>query len=354
MAATQDGRTSYSDQYRTAPGNQHNKMGELMHLQSQIPSDIQDLLCCPICHAKLRRTEGQFECADPGCAAHFPIIEGMPILINERSSVFEINNLISQLKSFGCVKKEGKLAKLKKTVRRSLPSVSKNIKGKLNYPRFCDVLLNQSTSPRVLVIGGSILGQGMEFLSNNAAISLVETDVSFGPRTMSICDAHDIPFEDQSFDGVVIQAVLEHVVDPNRCCEELYRVLKEQGVVYAETPFMQQVHGGRYDFTRFTYLGHRRLFRRFTEIDSGAACGPGMALAWAYQYFLMSFSESKRVRALLSHFASLTSFYLKYFDYYLIDKPGTLDAASAYYFLGRKAKHALPDHDLIRLYRGVE
>ena len=67
-------------------------------------------------------------------------------------------------------------------------------------------------------------------------------------------------------------------------------MLKGRGVVYAETPFMQQVHMGPYDFTRFTHSGHRRLFRRFEEVESGAVCGPGMALAWAYQYFLLSFA----------------------------------------------------------------
>ena len=55
-------------------------------------------------------------------------------------------------------------------------------------------------------------------------------------------------------------------------------VYKDDGLVYADTPFMQQVHMGRYDFTRFTYLGHRRLFRKFEEIDSGAVSGPAMAL----------------------------------------------------------------------------
>lgn len=193
----------------------------------------------------------------------------------------------------------------------------------------------------------------MESLANNTAIDLVESDVAFAPRTMLICDAHDIPFEDGSFDGVIAQAVLEHVADPYRCCEEIHRVLKEQGVVYAETPFMQQVHGFPYDFTRFTYLGHRRLFQRFAEIDSGAVCGPGMALASSYQHFLMSFATSRTLRALLQVFTSLTSFYLKYFDYYLINKPGALNAASGYYFMGRKAEQVLSDQDLIKQFRGV-
>jgi SAM-dependent methyltransferase len=176
--------------------------------------------------------------------------------------------------------------------------------------------------------------------------------VSFGERTRLICDAHDIPFQDGSFDGVIAQAVLEHVVDPYRCVEEIHRVLKKKGMVYAETPFMQQVHGGRYDFTRFTLLGLRRLFRWFEEIDSGAVGGPGMALAWSYQYFLLSFSPSKTWRRAIRVFTCFTSFFLKYFDHFLIDKHSALDAASCFFFMGIKAEQVLSDTDLIRLYRG--
>lgn len=323
-----------------------------MQPQIRISKRVQKLLCCPICHAELKQAEEHYECMNSECATRFPIVDGIPVLINEQSSVFSIDDVISHRKPifFGNINEN----RLKKIIRSLIPTISKNIKAKLNYSRMSHELLKQSTSPLVLVIGGGILGQGMESLANNTAIELVESDISFCPRTILICDAHDIPFKDKSFDGVIVQAVLEHVVDPYRCCEEIHRVLKEQGVVYAETPFMQQVHGGRYDFTRFTYLGHRRLFRRFEEIDSGAVCGPGMALAWSYQYFLLSFTTSKTLRRLLRVFASLTSFYLKYFDYYLINKPGTLDAASGYYFMGRKAERALSDRDLIKLYKGAE
>ena len=320
-----------------------------MQPQIRISQTVQGLLRCPICHAKLRQVEQQFECTNSECDTHFPIVDGIPVLLNEQSSVFSFDDFVSYRKTFfGNISEN----KLKKTIRYLLPTISKSIKGKTNYSRMSHLLFRKSTSPRVLVIGGSILGQGMESLAKNTALDLVESDVSFGPRTMLICDAHDVPFEDGSFDGVIVQAVLEHVVDPYRCVEEIHRILNEQGVVYAETPFMQQVHGGRYDFTRFTHLGHRRLFRRFEEIDSGAICGPGMALAWSYQYFLMSFTTSRILRALASAFARLTSFYLKYFDYYLINKPGTLDAASGYYFMGRKAEQVLSDRDLIKLYKG--
>lgn len=321
-----------------------------MQPQIRISQSVQELLRCPMCYAKLKQVGQQFVCTNSECAAHFPIVDGIPVLLNEQSSVFSIDDFISHRKTFfGNISEN----KLKKTIQRLIPTIGKNIKGKSNYGRLRDILLRQSTSSRVLVIGGSILGQGMESIVNNTAIDFVDSDVSFGPRTMLILDAHDIPFEDGSFDGVIIQAVLEHVVDPYRCVEEIHRVLKEQGVVYAETPFMQQVHGGRYDFTRFTHLGHRRLFRRFEEIDSGAVCGPGMALAWSYQYFLMSFTTSRTLRGFLLVFARLTSFYLKYFDYYLINKPSALDAASGYYFMGKKSEQVLSDRDLIKLYKGA-
>jgi len=184
-------------------------------------------------------------------------------------------------------------------------------------------------------------------------IEFVETDVSFGTRTALICDANDLPFVGETFDAVIAQAMLEYVVDPYRCVDEIVRVLKPNGLVCAETPFMQQVHGGRYDFTRFTYLGHRRLIRHFDEVASGAVCGPAMAVAWSIQYFLHSFVTSRVARFCLKAIGYLSMFWLKYFDYFLVKRPGALDAASAYYFMGKKAAVPLCDRDLVALYPGL-
>jgi SAM-dependent methyltransferase/uncharacterized protein YbaR (Trm112 family) len=322
-----------------------------MPTQIKISGTVQDLLRCPICHAKLKPMGPQFACTNSDCAAHFPVVNGIPVLINDQSSIFSIDEFVLLPDTDLNDPPE---SKLKETIHRFLPTISKNINGDDNYRRFVELLLRQSTAPRVLVVGGSIMGQGMEALANHPAIDLVESDVMFGPRTALICDGHDLPFDDGAFDGVVIQAVLEHVVDPYRCMEEIHRVLDGSGVVYAETPFMQQVHAAPFDFTRFTHLGHRRLFRRFTEIDSGVVCGPGMALAWSYQYFLMSFARSKTSQSFIRIFSRLTSFFLKYFDPYLVDKPGALDAASGYYFIGRKSDQVLSDRELITLYRGAQ
>lgn len=271
-------------------------------------------------------------------------------MINEKDSIFAIEDFTTLRNTTFNLQR----SKLKEKLRQFIPAISNNVKAKQNYPKFVSLLFSKTSNPKVLVIGGSILGQGMESLTQNDSIELVETDVSFGPCTKLICDSHDIPFENESFDGVIVQAVLEHVTDPYRCVEEIQRVIKKQGFVYAETPFIQQVHMGRYDFTRFTHLGHLRLFRKFTVIDSGAVCGPGMALAWSYQYFLLSFTTSKILRALIKVFSNLTSFYLKYFDYFLIEKAGAYDASSGYFFMGKKDDRMLSDKELIKLYKGAQ
>lgn len=320
-------------------------MNNLIRLNPKIYGRLR----CPNCKSKLSSTDTKLLCSNTSCTSEFPIIDGIPILINEMNSVFKIADFTEKRPTYFGVKNRS----IYKTLEQIIPSINLNIKGKINYPRMTRLLLSDTSNPIVLVVGGSILGEGMESLAESSEIDLVECDVSFGPRTRLICDAHDIPFDNAIFDGVIAQAVLEHVVDPQRCCAEIHRVLKPRGIVYAETPFIQQVHGGRYDFTRFTHLGHRRLFRGFDELESGAACGTGMALSWSYRYFLTSFARSARTKSLLRLFARLTSFYLKYFDYLTIDRPGTLDAASGYYFMGRKVNSVLPDKDLVNLYRGT-
>lgn len=315
-----------------------------------LSSSILQSICCPICHSDLEIENDNFQCRNIQCRKVFPSKNGIPILINENSSIFTIDDFLNERETFFDLSPKNKVLEFLKSL---VPDISLNVKGEQNYKHLTKILLSESKKPKVLVIGGSISGQGSEEILENKNIEFIETDVSFGPRTQLICDAHSLPFKDNSFDGVIVQAVLEHVVDPLQCVREIYRVLKDDGIVYSETPFMQQVHGGCYDFTRFTYLGHRRLFRKFEEIDSGAVCGPGMALAWSYQSFLLSFTQSRLLRKFILLFVRITAFPLKYFDYFLIDKIGTLDAASGYYFMGKKSNYILSDKDLLKLYKGI-
>lgn len=310
----------------------------------------------PCCQSHLIPRTAEFICGT--CQNAYPICNGVPVLIDERSSLFNIEGVLRDMQ-----RAPAKSARFKQDLLRALPQLTGNIKGRTNFRKLAGMLSagmastgavpRAETPPIVLIVGGRILGAGMEELSRAPNIELVETDVVYGPRTILVCDGHALPFDSESFDAVVIQAVLEHVVDPRRCVEEIHRVLKPGGLVYAEIPFMQQVHAGRYDFTRFTHLGLRRLFRNFTELESGATCGVGSALAWSWQYLLFSCTRSQAGRKLLMVLARFTAFWCKYLDYLLIDTPGTLDGASAYYLFGRKSDQELSDRDLIASYQGA-
>jgi SAM-dependent methyltransferase len=277
-------------------------------------------------------------------------VAGVPILIDESESIFSISDFLQHRPTY--FQQESKSRRVAKDV---LPSISNNPRAKQNYATFLANLPRRvERRARVLIVGGGIAGEGSHELLTNPEIELVESDVSLAPRTTLVCDAHSVPFPDGYFDGVVAQAVLEHVLDPQRCVAEFHRVLAPDGLVYAETPFCLQVHGRQYDFTRYTRLGHRRLFRGFAEIGAGPCGGPGMALAWCCQYFLLSWLKSSWARNAARVFSRLGLFWLKYLDLILMDEPGALDAASGFYFLGRKSATVLSDRDLLRLYRGGE
>lgn len=319
------------------------------------PMELVGQLVCPVCRTGLVARGASFECSGSSCGISFPVIGGVPVLINERNSVFAIDDFrASQWVSLDEI--EGARNSLRLKLQKLFPTMSRNIAARKNYQLFASLVRSKcdASTPRVLVIGaGPEAGEGFEELESIPSLQLVETDVAFGPTTGVICDAHDLPFRENSFDGVIIQAVLEHVVDPARCVAEIHRVLRPEGLVYAETPFMQQVHMGAYDFTRFTHLGHRRLFRQFTEVESGIACGPGMALAWSYQYFMVSLARGNATRRALKAFARVTGFFLKYFDQWAIRNPAAYDAASGFYFIGQKSDETLSDRDLIKQYRGA-
>jgi SAM-dependent methyltransferase len=313
---------------------------------------FEHLLTCPECGAKVSRKGESFQCNDHSCGMSFPIFYGVPVFISEKNAIFQqedFNTPEAPTIFFGNSKNP-----VVNFLRKLRPDVTLNYTSKLNYTKIAEKLKHLS-APKILVIGGSIDGTGMSILKQQLPKEtiLVESDVAQGPNTNIIFDAHHIPFEANTFDLVIAQAVLEHVLDPFHCVREIERVLTDDGIVYAETPFMQQVHGGKYDFHRFTDLGHRRLFRHFEEIDRGLVAGPGSSLAWSLRYFFLSFAFNKTMDRIISYGSSFLVFWLKYFDYLLNRTRGAYDGACGLYFIGtKKAGYVLPDQELLHQYKG--
>jgi SAM-dependent methyltransferase len=299
----------------------------------KISTAIREYLICPHCHAGLHSRGESFVCK--GCGNDYPVVAGVPILIDETASSFRISN-------YERPELLTRSERIKRAARTVLPKLSLNVAARSNYRNFRELLFAISPNPRVLIIGGATAGAGTEELLADERIDFVSTDAAIDDHTALVCDAQVLPFADQTFDGVIFQAVMFYLPEYRRCIDEMLRVLKPQGVVYSETAFMEQVVGGEYDFYRFTLLGHEYQFRQFEKISSGVSGGPAMATAWSIQYLLLSFTENPYLRAGIRVLCKCTLFWMKYFDLLLVHKRGAVDAAAGTYFMGRRPAEIAP------------
>jgi SAM-dependent methyltransferase len=212
-------------------------------------------------------------------------------------------------------------------------------------PKFLTAIKIQNPTPRVLVIGGGAIGAGTDALYDDATIHLIGFDIYASQNTTFVADGHQIPLINESVDAVWIQAVLEHVLNPFQVVSEIYRVLKPNGLVFADSPFMQQVHEDGYDFMRFTVSGHRWLFRHFELIVAGISGGPGSAALWNIRYFFRALLGSDKIGTAIQ----MMFFWLRYFDRLRLGRRG-MDAASAVFFYGRKSHKPIKPQDMIAFY----
>lgn len=75
------------------------------------------------------------------------------------------------------------------------------------------------------------------------------------------------PLQAGGVDCILCTEVLEHLKDPQACVDEIHRLLRDEGLVFASTPFFYPVHADPYDFQRFTEDGLRHLFREFKSVE---------------------------------------------------------------------------------------
>lgn len=306
----------------------------------------QSLLTCPRCGTPVRREGGAWHCAGATCPYAqdpFPVVAGIPALVDFEHSVLDAGRLRSEAGA-----SEVSRSPLAGRLRRLLHPA--NTTAPANVARMVDLLkadTGPGRRPRVLVVGGGTVGDGLEALYADPGVDLISFDVYASPHTQFIGDGHAIPLAHDSVDGVVVQAVLEHVLEPTVVAAEIERVLRVGGIVYADTPFLQQVHEGAYDFTRFTDSGHRYLFRGFDRLDSGAIAGAGTALRWSVDHFVRALTRSVP----LGRIVALAFFWLSWLDR-VLDPKHSVDAASSVFFLGRKTGRAISGAEIIDYYQG--
>jgi SAM-dependent methyltransferase len=308
------------------------------------------IVACPRCRSRVipcadadhsrayRCTNGACVLAEDG----FPLLNEQPVLIDFSASIVDRSGIVTR--NGGSVQnRDVNGTWLRTHVHRLLGGHNHNARRVAE--RLTQELKQHGGKPRVLIVGGGTIGAGSSALCMDRDVDVVSLDVYASPHTTFVADGHRLPLVDGSVDAVWIQAVLEHVLDPPAVVAEIHRVLKPDGIVFADTPFMQQVHEGIYDFTRFTLHGHRWLFRRFEVIDAGVTRGAGTGLVWSIRYFIRALTRNSRLSTILT----LPFFWLRYTDQ-LLDNGMSADAASGVFFLGRRSDTSLAPSDMVGFY----
>src|SRR6202035_5249248 len=84
------------------------------------------------------------------------------------------------------------------------------------------------------------LGAGLRRMYRS---NVVFAEIAALPSTDVLCFGDCLPFDAETFDGIIFLSVLQHVPDPFAVAAEVMRVLRPGGRGVIDWPFLQPVHG---------------------------------------------------------------------------------------------------------------
>lgn len=117
---------------------------------------------------------------------------------------------------------------------------------------------------------GIVLDVGSEYSPYKNKIpykKYMRLDVNKKTKPDICCDIHKIKWKSNYFDTIIATEVLEHLYDPQKVVDELYRILKSGGICIASTRFIQMYHPMPKDYYRFTWDSLNYLFKKFKKVE---------------------------------------------------------------------------------------
>ena len=145
----------------------------------------------------------------------------------------------------------------------------------------CEIFINKPiydfkevvTNKKVLDIGCGY-GRNKDIVESVGGEWIGVEPFEGGAHTV-VASAEDLPFEDASFDVVVMDAVLEHIPDVGKAISEVGRVLKPNGVFIGYVAFMECFHEISYSHLSFKALEHYSAINgmKLEKISGGSAFG---------------------------------------------------------------------------------
>lgn len=214
--------------------------------------------------------------------------------------------------------------------------VVKNIYGDHNDARNVRQALKTLLQKMPEPFGGLNIGAGQ----TNIHPSIKNLEIQPGPNIDYVGSVLDIPCNDNEFDVVIAQEVLEHVKDPHKAVEEIYRVLKQGGYFYLQLPFIIGFHPCPNDYWRFTHEGIRELLEssNFRMLELNITVGPAVGFYRILVEFL-SLCFSLGIPLLykpMKLIAAILCWPIKLLDPLLMKFKEADRIAGGYYIIGQK------------------
>ena len=110
----------------------------------------------------------------------------------------------------------------------------------------------------------------------------IETAIDYnGEKPDFLWDGKVMPFNDNSFDTVLLTEVLEHCSYPEIVLSEIFRVLKSDGILFFTIPFLWPLHETPHDQYRYTPWSINKHLQNtnYTEIKIYALGGWHLSMA---------------------------------------------------------------------------
>jgi len=199
--------------------------------------------------------------------------------------------------------------------------------------------LFDSARNKVLNVGsGNHAGVGYRLWIGENTKNVLNFDIEKGLNVDVVGDAHSLPFEENIFDSIIMQAVIEHLHTPTVAISEAFRVLKHGGHLYLEVPFLQGFHGDPHDYQRYTINGLKKLIEKYGDVILvGVSSGPFSFLVWWIRDFVSNLTKVKKLNLVIRFIISWLIFPMKYLDL-LFRKTDSTERLACEYFILIRAK----------------
>ena len=287
-----------------------------------------NILACPVCKQPVELNKEHSKLLCTSCHLQYKIKDNIPMMLDEESEK-ELKDYINSSDGQNMVKEYGKKGLFLKLYKTAV-----KITGGSNFhtpvkKRLQSIINSTGENGFVLEIGSG---------NHRLDEKVINFDICHFKNVDIVGNGSKLPFQNDSIHAILLLAVLEHTRQPQKVIDECYRVLKKNGIIYAEVPFVFRYHSYPTDFWRFSLQGIDEMFHKFSKQDVGVCVGPSSGLLTFLTHYatLFSFSNNFFINRLIKGLTFCFLFPLKYLDLLLVKNQRAHELAAGIYFMGKK------------------